>query len=175
MKLVGKICLGILEALLIIYVMVITTFLLCTNKYGYTEINGKTLISINEDNSAELTDFEIGDLIVVKKERFNSINEGDELYYYDAINFGYVIRKGNVKEKNGDSYTAVYEINDSSVATERLIGSLDKHYSKLGAVLDVLESRIGFLLIVILPVFVLFIYQIYKTVLLVKSEDGMIE
>ena len=38
----------------------------------------------------------------------------------------------------------------------------------MGLVLKVLESRLGFLLIIILPILVLFIYQIYAVILEVK-------
>lgn len=173
MKVVGKVFLTILEFILIFYVILITTFLLCRNKYGYTEIFGKTLISVNDDNGAELGDFSSGDLLVIKQVKFGNVNIDDELYFYDAVNNKYVIRKGNVKEKTGDSYSAAYIIEDNSISKERIIGKLDKKYSTLGAILSILESRIGFLLAVILPIFVLFIYQVYKMVILIKLEPNL--
>jgi len=171
MKKVGKVLLTVLEVLMIIYVIFITTCLLCKNKYGYTQFGNKTFIAINDDNSAELVDFDSGDLIIVKDVKFNAVNTGDELYYYDTANNTYVIRKGIVSEKTGDSYSAVYEIDGNSVSKERIIGKLTKSYGALGLILNVLESRIGFLLLVLLPIFILFIYQVYRMIVLVKYED----
>ncbi len=171
MKKLGKILLTILEIAIIIYVIFVTTCLLCKNKYGYTQFGKSTLISINDDNSAELVDFESGNLVIVDSAKFNNIEAEDELYYYDTVGNSYVIRKGKVSEKSGDSYSAVYVIDNNSISNDRIIGKFSKKYSSLGLILDILESRIGFLLIVILPIFLLFIYQIYKMVVLVKYDD----
>lgn len=173
MKKMGKILITILEVFIIIYVIIITACLLNQNKYGYTVFGNKTLVTINDDNSAELTSFRDGDLIVLASTAYNNVEIGDTLYYYDTINETYVIKSSIVKEKSGDDDSAIYIMeNSKSVAEERIVGVYeDQKYSNLGSLLDVLESRLGFLLIVILPIFVLFIYQVYKMIVLLKFSN----
>lgn len=174
MKKVGKILLGILEIFIIVYVIAITTCLLCKNKYGYTKIGGSTLVTVNVENSVELTDFSEGDLIIFKEIRYNSVEVGDAIYYYDTLNDQYIIRKGIVESKEGDNRSAVYVLDDdATIASERVVGSFKgNRYASVGSILDVLESRFGFLLIVILPILLLFIYQVYKMVVLLKFDSN---
>ncbi|MDD3453845.1 MAG: hypothetical protein PHN42_06205 [Bacilli bacterium] len=174
MKKLGKVLLAIIEVLIIVYVIAITSCLLYRNKYGYTVFGDKTLIKINDNNSAELASFKKGELVIIDQVDYDEVEIGDTLYYYDTVNQSYIIKTGIVKEKSGDDSSAIYIMDDSkSIAEERIVGSYEKQkYENLGAVLDVLESRIGFLLIVILPVFVLFIYQVYKMVVLLKFSDN---
>lgn len=171
MKKVGKILFGILEAIIILYVLIVTIGLLCKNKFGYTEINGKTLIIVDEDNITELTEFKEGDLVTIDKIKYNDVKEGDILYYYDTLNASYIIKFGEVTSKEGDNRSAVYEINELAISSDRILGVYDKTYSGLGNLVSILYSRIGFLLIVILPIFLLFIYQVYKMIILLKYND----
>ena len=39
---------GLVEVIIIIYVICMTAFLLCKNKYGFTQIGDMTYITINE-------------------------------------------------------------------------------------------------------------------------------
>lgn len=170
-KKVVKILISIIEVLIIVYVIAITVSLLNKNKYGYTVFGDKTLVTINENNTAELDSFKKGDLVIIDKVTFNDVEVGDTLYYYDVANQTYILKTGVVKEKNGDNASAIYVMDDSkTLSSEKIVGEYnDVKYSSFGKVLDILESRFGFLLLVILPVFVLFIYQVYKMILLLKD------
>lgn len=162
----------ILEFVIIGYVIVITSCLLCRNKYGYTQFGDNTLVIVDSYNVAELSDYKKGDLLIVETINYSTVKPGDVIYYYDTLNEAYIIRKGVVKEVSGDSYSAVYilEENSISISQERAMGKAKTSYSDLGSFLSVLESRLGFLLIVILPIFVLFIYQVYRMVVLLKLD-----
>lgn len=174
MKKIGNIILTIIEIFIITYVIVITTCLLCKNKYGYTQIGDNTLVTVNMENSVELSDFTEGDLIFFKKVRYTSVKAGDTIYYYDTLNEQYIIQKGKVASKEGDNRSAVYVLDDSSaIASERVVGTFEGgRYASIGKVLDILESRVGFLLIVILPILLLFIYQVYKMIVLLKFDSS---
>lgn len=170
MKKLGKILGAILETIIIIYVVLITTCLLCKNKYGYTKFGQETLITISDKNSAEFSDFKNGDLVILKDVKYDEISENTEIYYYDVANDEYVIKRGKVQEKSGENGAAIYTLNEEKTINQTQVAGVysNKKYSSLGKALDVLESRIGFLLIVILPIFVLFIYQVYKMIILLK-------
>ena len=59
------------------------------------------------------------------------------------------------------------------VTYDRIIGSFEKNYEGKGKIYDILLSTVGFLLLVILPVLIIFIYQVYKFVLLVKEDKKL--
>ena len=41
----------------------------------------------------------------------------------------------------------------------------------MGKVLDVLESRFGFLFFVLLPIMIVFIYQVYQFIIVLKYDE----
>ena len=57
-------------------------------------------------------------------------------------------------------------------SSQYVIGKVDnsKVYNGLGSVLSVLESRWVFLLVIILPVLLIFVYEIYAFVIEVKHS-----
>ena len=174
-KKVVKILISIIEVLIIVYVIAITVSLLNKNKYGYTVFGDKTLVTINENNSAELSLFKEGDLVIIDEAKYDNVEVGETLYYYDVVNQTYILKTGVVKEKNGDRTSAVYVMDGTkTVSSDKIVGEYnDVKYSNFGKVLDILESRFGFLLLVILPIFVLFIYQVYKMILLLKDGSDI--
>lgn len=177
MKKVGKVLLGILQVIIVVYVIAVTACLMSTNDYNYTQFGNDTLVIIDNSNVSELSSFKEGDLVVIKGISYGSAEVGDTIYYYDALTVGetksYIIRQGVISEKQGDSYSAIYVIEDkgASIASTRVIGELKASYHSLGSILSVLETQLGFLLLVILPIFVVFIYQVYKIVLLFKFGE----
>lgn len=174
MKVAGKILWWIIEAILIIYVICATTVLLCANKYGFTQF-GKNIYAIVDENTIDqLTEFKENDVIEIKTVKYNDVNVGDKIIYYDTLNEKYILREGIVREKSGDNESAMYVLEGEglTVSNQRLTGVYSGNtYSGLGIPLSILKSQIGFLLLVILPIFVLFIYQVYKIVILLKYDD----
>ena len=173
MKKVLRCLLRILEIIVVIYAVGITTLMLMKNKFGYTQIGNTILVMVNNDNKDGLKHFKNNDLLTLNSVKMSEVNIGDELYYFVVDNNEYVIQTGIVKTKTGDDKTAVYTFendDNQAIASERVIGSLGKSYSKLGGILSFLESRIGFLLAVILPIMVIFIYQIYNLIVTLKFD-----
>lgn len=173
MKSVFNFLLGLLECVIIVFAVCMVSVLFFKNKFGYTEIGGNTLIIMTDENTAELTHFKSGDLVTVKKALFNDIKEGDELYYYDTVNDTYVVRTGVVKSKSGDNRSALYNFEENekiSIPSERVLGLHNKTYNNMGKVLGFLTSTVGFLIFVILPILVLFIYQVYHLVMVLKYD-----
>jgi hypothetical protein len=176
MKKVLKFLVILLEIILITYVIIFTTFLLCKNKFNYTQFGENTLITVTAKNQKEFSNFNKGDLVIIKEATFDEVKVGGEIYYYDTINQAYVIRVGVVTEKSGDEYSYLVKIDtnegkDRTISADRLIGIYaDKSYESVGGVIDLLTSRIGFLLLVILPILLLFIYHIYNLVYMLKTS-----
>ena len=111
-------------------------------------------------------------LLVIKNQKFN-IDKGDLIYYYVTINEEYVVRSGVVESKTEDDVSALYVLNDSdktSVSSNRVIGKYVSTHPGKGTILDVLVSRVGFLFLVLLPILIVFIYQVYQLVIVAKYE-----
>ena len=79
-----------------------------------------------------------------------------------------------VDKKNVNSKESTFTLNgDYLLSSEYFIGKLDtsKVYHNLGSVLNFLESRLGFLFLIIFPIFVLFIYEIFMVIEEIKKPD----
>ena len=165
---------GFLQVVIIIYVICITACLLCKNKYGFTEIGDMTLITINEHLAEFLPETKESDLLLVRKST-NDINVGDQIYYYATDNNEYVIKTAHVREQvTSEDDMALYALDDeksSTIATNRVIGKYSAVYNNIGGILDVLESKLGFLLLVILPILLIFMYQIYALIMVIKYGE----
>lgn len=168
---IGKFIWNVVQVLIIVYVMFITFCILFRNKFGYTQFDNITLVSIGEEEVEYIKDAKEGDLLLVKESKF--IKEGDLIYYYYPFNEQYIIKSGYVKSMTEGETTSLYVLDDvhnSNVASTRVLGKEFTAYSKWGKVLDILESRFGFLFLVLLPIMVVFIYQIYEFIIVLKYE-----
>ena len=156
-----KICIGFFITLYIIVSLIVTTCLLHYNDYNITVINGKSFISLKNDYD----DLKKGSLVVVKD---NDISVGDKVFYYEAngndVSVNLKIVK-NINEINASEATYTLD-NDKVITKDFIIGTKNnaKVYPVIGGILLLLESKWGFLSIVILPVAVCFIFEIYTLV-----------
>ena len=171
MKKIGKIILGLLEIVIILYVIVMTAILMNKNKYGYTQFGKTTIASVSVKEERANKTLKEGDLLVVKGA--NDYSEGDFVYYYSVTGETYMIRSEKITRKTSDDFSSVYTIGDETSLTvieNRVLGKDIKIYHNLGKVLKILQSRVGFLFLVLLPILVIFIYQVYEFVILLKYE-----
>lgn len=160
------------EILIIIYVIFITSCILCRNKFGFTQFGDITFVTVSENNEKFFMNNKAGDLLIIKNQQMD-LEVNDLIYYYVTVDEKYIVRTGVVDSKSQDDYAALYILRDdegSSIASNRVIGKYAKTYQGKGAILDVLESRVGFLFLVLLPILVVFIYQIYQLVIVAKYE-----
>ena len=173
MKKLGKIILKVIEFAIILYVILISTVLLCRNKYGYTQFGERTIVTMGQKDTKYLTEFDNKDLIVFQTVDFDEASIGDEIYYYAIENEKYVIKKGTISDKSGEASDAIYTIKEAEtkeISNDKVLGKLDKVYNDIGQLLFFLSSRIGFLIFVLLPILVLLIYEIYDFVMDLKYE-----
>ena len=169
LKIIG-IILGIIYALIAI---TLTICLLNYNDYNITVLGNKTLILVR-DNELE-PNFQKGDLVIVTKNSNQDINIGDKIFFYNdnekqvTVNIGNVVNKENITQKE----TTFIMNGDYKLSSEYVIGKTktSKTYHKLGSILAVLESRIGFLFLIIFPILIVFIYEIYAVIKEIKSPN----
>ena len=172
MKKVLHVIWNILEVLIIIYVIGLTTILLAKNKFGFTQLGDYVFTSIESNDVNNIIDTKQGDLLIVKNT--SDINKGDVIYYYAVYEDKYIICSDVVKDMQKDDFSALYTIDDqygSTVHSDKTIGKYTYKYHGLGNYFSFLQSRVGFLFFVLLPIMVVFIYQIYDFAIVVKYDD----
>lgn len=164
------------EVIIIIYVVLVTMFVLCKNKYGYTQFGDYSFANIDLIAEKNVKDTKKDDLLVVKNS--NDIHKGDLIYYYAVLNDNYIVRSAVVTDVKEDDYSALYTVSLSNttinVASSRVLGKYSTVYNNLGSILSVLESRVGFLLLVLLPIMVVFIYQVYEFIIMLKYDETLV-
>lgn len=172
MKKFGRLVWSIFEVIIIVYVIAITAFILCRNKYGYTQFGDYTFDNVSLIDERNITAAKKGDLLVIKNS--NDFKVGDVIYYYAAYNENYVVRSDVILKIDDDGYTSLFTIkhgdDEITVVDTRIIGKYTSTYKGLGAFLDVVESRVGFLFLVLLPIMIVFIYQVYEFVMIIRYE-----
>lgn len=134
---------------------------------GYTPL-------VVETDSMKPT-FESGDLIFIKKCDTSKLNEGDIITFHTIIDNQYALnthRIQKIDEANGvRSYTTIGD-NNNGVADQHVISDGDivgkyiGHVSGLGKVMNFLSSSMGFLIVIVLPMLLFFIYQVYNLIMI---------
>lgn len=161
-----KIVIGIVVCIYLIVVIFTTGFLLNKNDYGVSQFLGKYLIAIDDDSLTP--DYKEHSLLVLDPVKDTDIEIGDRIFYYDAtmttrqIKFTEVTRKEKVNDNE-----VTYVLRDNTLVSSQYVLGSEKtatSLSFLGKLLYILQSKWGFLLIVVFPLFLAFIYEIYAII-----------
>lgn len=172
MKKVLRAIWNVIEVVIIVYVICLTTLLLAKNKFGYTQIGDFVFTSIESNDVNNIIDTKQGDLLIIKNT--SDLGIGDVIYYYAVYEDKYIICSDVVKTMQKDDYSALYTIDDqysSVVHSDKVIGKYTSKYHGLGNYFSFLQSRVGFLFFVLLPIMVVFIFQIYDFAIVVKYDN----
>ena len=119
--------------------------------------------------------FEKGDLILIKKCDTSTLKEGDIICFHTIINNEYALnthRIQSIVEQGGArSYTTLGDnnngITDTHVISDGdIVGKYVGKVQELGTVMDFLSGSTGFLLVIVLPMPLFFIYQIYHLIMI---------
>ena len=81
--------------------------------------------------------------------KFDDLNVGDKIYYYDTLNNQYIVREGTIMSKDGNNESALYFLEETgnAISDQRLIGVHEKTYAGLGTAYTIIKSQVGFLLL----------------------------
>ena len=146
----------------IIVAVFATICLLSYNSYKVTEFGNKSLVIISDNEL--LPELKKGDLVIVDKNEL--ILTGHKAFFYQTYNRNIEISLGNVQkiEKVNSTETTYTFDGDTSVSSEYVLGPLEGSsvIPMAGTVLSILESKWGFLFLIVFPVLLLFINQITK-------------
>ena len=151
---------GILFSVYLIIALGITLLLLGYNDFKITEIGTYSLLLI--DNSELAPEFNKGDLVILNKD--DEVITGKKAFFYDTYEEKIEVRLGEVQdvEKITTSEKTYTFEGDRKMSSEYVLGPANtaEVIPHLGGVLKVLESKWGFLFIIVFPILILSINQI---------------
>lgn len=148
------------------FALCMTILLLNYNKYGVTEFEKKQLILIKEDLA--INDYNKGDLVIVEKQEIDELKVGDKVFTYKVNSDRSVsIQYGILGNIYPDDESVAFE-NGSGYSMEFVAGKAIKSYPKYGTFLSIIESQWGFLFLVLVPIFLIFIYEVYALIIEIK-------
>lgn len=151
------------------FALVMTILLLYRNDFGVTEMDGTSFIVINDEISSEV--YKKGDLVLVKKAKLENIAVGEEVFAYSVdekkvahVTLGIV---GDIYETE----KAISYENGSTFSIDYVIGKTSKIYQGLGTLFSIFQSQWGFLFLILVPGFLIFIYEVYALIIEIKYGD----
>ena len=153
------------NVLIVIYVIIaiVTTVSLFTyNKYNISQIGTKKLLKLDK----QVADYKKGNLLIINTKK--DYNSGDNVFYCRIKNNKYNINYGNITTSMGGNPT----INNEEVSKKLILGTDEKIkvIPVLGSIMGLLESRWIYLLFVVLPILVAFIYEGYSVTKELKKK-----
>lgn len=174
MKRAGTIVISvILWAIILLAALYAFTTMATKDDQNVASILGYTPLVVETDSMKPT--FESGDLIFIKKCDTSKLKEGDIITFHTIIDNQYALnthRIQKIDEANGvRSYTTIGD-NNNGVADQHVISDGDivgkyiGHVSGLGKVMNFLSSSMGFLIVIVLPMLLFFIYQVYNLIMI---------
>ena len=183
MKVLWKIVKTIIIIVWVLVAIATTVCLISLNEFGVTEIGKKSVFVIDDDSHEP--EFYEDDLIIATKLKEKDYSVGDSVFYYlDNSKDSVLIKSGiiqsiDVLPDGEDTFhflkkSVTNELDTGNlISFGRIIGKTKevKSYRKLGLVLNILESKFGFLFLIILPTIFATVYEVYSIIEEVKSND----
>lgn len=161
----------ILWAIILIAALYAFTTMATRDNQNVANLFGYTPLTVQSDSMVPT--FASGDLIFIKKCDPATLQEGDIICFHTIIDNEYALNTHRIQsiETVGDarSYTTVGD-NNNGIADQHVISDGDivgkyvGHLVGFGKVMDFLSSSTGFLVVIILPMLLFFIYQIYHLI-----------
>ncbi len=164
----------IIFTLYMIVAFFVTITLFSYNEFKVTEFGTYSLVIITDNGLAP--EFNKGDLLIVDKA--DQILAGRKAFFYDTANERIEIRLGLVEnaEKVTDTETTYTFEGERKISGEYVLGPANTVdiIPVAGTILGILQSKFGFLFIIVLPALIAFVNQIgvvYSGVKQVQNEE----
>ena len=177
MKVLKKTGTIVISVLLWVIILVAALYAFTTmatrDNQNVSNIMGYTPLVVKSDSMAPT--FSAGDLIFIKKCDTSSLKEGDIICFHTIIDNEYALNTHRIQkiEEVGDarSYTTLgdnnHGVTDTHIISDGdIVGKYVGHLKNVGKVMDFLSSSIGFLVVIVLPMLLFFIYQVYNLIMI---------
>ena len=163
----------VLSIIAIIYAVIaifVTVCLLSFNDYRVSEF-GDTSLIIMKNNELEPT-YKKGDLIIASRD--SKIEVGNYIFFYDKTGTSPKISYAKVEniETSTTGQKAYVIQGDYKMSKDYIIGSSTDLtvMHNVGTILSVLESRWGFLFLIVLPTLIAFLYEIVEVISEIRAS-----
>ena len=157
-----------------VFIAIVTTaYLIFFNDYSVSQIGDLSIFIVDSDRLEP--EFKKNDILVVKRAAESAYKKGDFAFFYlDTANDGNYINYAEITDIEVlDHAEDTYHFGDNdAVSYGSLIGPVNGtiKYGKVGLILRIFSSRIGFLFLIILPTLFALVYEIFSIVEEAKAE-----
>lgn len=171
-KKVGSIVVSVVMWIIILVAALYAFTTLATKDDGnVSNLAGFTPMTVQSDSMSPT--FDQGDLIVIKTCDTSKLEAGDVVTFHTIIDNQYALnthRIESIDELNGmRSFTTKGDNNDVAdshiISDGDIVGQYVFKIPGMGNVMDFLSSTWGFLIVIVLPMLLFFIYQVYHLVI----------
>ncbi len=161
----------ILWAVILLAALFTFTTLATRDVNNVSNLLGYTPLSVQTESMAPT--FEAGDLIIIKKVDPSTLREGDIITFHTIIMNQYALNTHRINEIRDDNgyrtYVTKGDNNQASdthiIADGDIVGRYVTRIAGFGRVMDFLTSSAGFLIVIVLPMLIFFIYQVYHLIM----------
>ena len=177
MKAIKRIGTVVLSVILWVIILVAALYAFTTmatkDNTHVASLLGYTPLVVESDSMSPT--FASGDLIFIRKCNPADLKEGDIICFHTIIENQYALNTHRIQsiETVGDvrSYTTIGD-NNNGIADQHVISDGDivgkyvGHITGAGKVMNFLSSSTGFLIVIVLPMLLFFIYQVYNLIMI---------
>lgn len=168
---------GIIVIAWLLLAIITTICLISFNDYSVSELGDYSIIVV--DNKSLEPDFKKNDIVIVKKAEQGEYEAGEKaFFYYSNLKTSSYINYGEITlvEEQTDAEDR-YTFGETAISYSNMIGKANGalKISKIGSVIRLLESRWGFMFLIILPTLFAIVYEVYYISMEVKKEAKKIE
>lgn len=161
---------AVLWAVILLAALFAFTTLATKDTSRVARLGGYTPLSVVSDSMAPT--FNAGDLIIIRKCDPETLQVGDIITFHTIINNEFALNTHRIDEiqEQGGVRNYVTKGDNNAIADVHMItdgdivGKFVTRLAGVGKVLDFLSSSTGFLLVIVLPLLIFFIYQVYHLV-----------
>ena len=161
----------VLWAVILLAALFAFTTLATRDRTTVSSLAGYTPMIVQSDSMAPT--FYAGDLIIIRKCYTAALKQGEIITFHTIINNEYALnthRIDSIAEQNGmRSYVTKGDNNDMTdthvISDGDIVGKYVGKLPGFGKIMEFLSSSIGFLLVILLPLLLFFIYQIYHLIM----------
>lgn len=160
MKKVLRIIFGIIGVVYFLIAMFAIICLIKKNEFGYPQFGKKVLFTIEEETGY----YQKGDLVVLTKPENKEVMMNDAVFFYDTEFSKNTLDLGNITNievinEDETTFTASGKTFSSEFLAGRVVDAT--RYKGIGSLFDLLLSKWGFFLIIIVPFFVMFMIELF--------------
>ncbi|HZJ78244.1 MAG TPA: signal peptidase I, partial [Clostridia bacterium] len=165
----------IVVVIIILAAVAVTVMAFSSRESGIPKLFGHSFMSVQSESMSGT--FEKGDMIIVEDCNVDTLQKGEVITFWKYsgdtrfLNTHRIIERIETKFDIYDTVVITYrtqgdnneEADADILATRDIVGRwTEQKVSKLGTILDFLGSKSGFLICVVVPIAIVFLFQLYR-------------